>query len=68
MLYYIEEFFGKQLKKVGIILLIIGFAMAISISLIILLITIVNLSMEEKIKKADDSKKNLDTGISFSSN
>ena len=53
MLYYIEEFTGKQLKKTGIILLIIGFAMAISISLIILLISIVNFNMEEQNKEID---------------
>ena len=55
MLYYIEEFIGKQLKKIGIILLIIGFAMAISISLIILLITIVNLNSEENNKEISNN-------------
>lgn len=54
MLYYLDDSFGKQFKKLGIIFIVTGFLIALSISFTIILIVIFNSTIDTREKNLNN--------------
>ena len=64
LLRYIKILFGEDLYKVGISLIIIGFSSIISISSTIILISIINYILKQKIEVENKSNIIMEKNIS----